>query len=124
MFCRKEIIIAMILFTAPLAAFDVNEASAEISKKFNKKHEITEENFNMAMKSVSERPGGEYLGEKLKLKLRKFIWKKLSANEWYSEFTKAYNEILREVGPLAFTIKMAHPIEELAIGIIWAIPNE
>lgn len=124
MFYKKEITIAMILFTAPLVAFDSNQAFINLSEKLNKKHEITKKNFDLAIKYVGERPGGDYLAEKLRLKLSKFIEKKLSAEEWHSEYTKAYNEILETLGSGAFLMRMAHPIEELTLCMIWAIPSK
>jgi flagellar motor switch protein FliM len=95
----------------------------EIKEITSKKHKITQENFDKAMKTVKERPAGDYLAEKLSSKLRKFVNKELSADEWGIEVQKAYKEILRDLGqPTAITIMMSHPIEAIVMAIIWAIP--
>ncbi len=129
MFFRKEILIAMILFTVPLAAFD--SISVEDREKFHeiysKKHEITQENFDLAMEylSISKRRAGRYLAGELTLKLEKFVGKKLSANEWYYEVKNAYDESLIKLGKeAASSIKRTYLIEAIAMGIIWPIPSK
>lgn len=109
-----------------------NETQSQIPDKlkelFSIKHKITQENFDKAMNAVQQRPAGEYLAEKLSLKLRKFVNQELSADEWDAEVQKVYRDILRDIlielgKPTATAIMMSHPIEAIIKATIWAIPS-
>ena len=97
----------------------------KLEELFSAKHKITQENFDKAMNAVRNRPaGGEYLAEKISSKLSGFVNQELSTDEWGQEVQKAYYAVLKDVGGfMAKAMKMTHPIEDIIMATIWAIPS-
>lgn len=101
-----------------------NEEGDESRTWILKKYLITETNLDKVINAIKERYTGQFLAEKLFIKLQKFINKKLSINEWSEEVTKAYNEVLKDVAPIsAMAITMAHPLQEILYDMTKIIPD-
>lgn len=101
-----------------------NEEGDESRTWILKKYLITETNLDKVINAIKERYTGQFLAEKLFIKLQKFINKKLSINEWSEEVTKAYNEVLKDVAPIsAMAINMAHPLQEILYDMTKIIPD-
>ena len=119
---------AIIFIVLPCMGMN-DEAQPQILDKleelFSAKHKITQENFDKAMNAVRNRPaGGEYLAEKISSKLSGFVNQELSTDEWGQEVQKAYYAVLKDVGGFtAKAMEMTHPIEDIIIATIWAIPS-
>lgn len=97
----------------------------KLEELFSAKHKITQENFDKAMNAVRNRPaGGEYLAEKISSKLSGFVNQELSTDEWGQEVQKAYYAVLKDVGGfMVKAMEMTHPIEDIIMATIWAIPS-
>lgn len=111
--------VAIFAATASLAA-----DTTDLSELFSEKHTITQDNFDLAMNIVAQRPGGEYVAEKLRNRLAKFVGLQLSTNEWAEEVHKAYIAFLQDMDPIGSRmILMNHPVEAIVMATIWAIPS-
>lgn len=115
----------LIIIAIPcLSMSDDNQEADESRTWLFKRYMITEQNLSKAINAVKQRPTGQFLGEKLFLKLQKFINQELSPHDWSKEVTKAYDEILKDVSPISATaITMAHPLQEILYDTIKIIPD-
>jgi hypothetical protein len=117
-----------LVFTLPTLGMDDDNIQSDIPDEFkaslDKKHRITKENFDKAINAVKDRDKGEFMADKLSLKLHIFIDKELSTNEWTNEVHKAYQEIIKALPEFpARAVIMAHPFEEILFASMWAIPS-
>lgn len=98
------------------------QASQTFKEVFLTKCTITQENFDKAMKPIFNK--NNYLAEKLVSKLKKWVNKELTADEWSIEVQKAYREVLSaQQKAVAKVMSMDCPIQDVLVWTMNAIPN-